>query len=108
MLLSYAEFLEIFTDKIDSEQDLPRFNKMLIYTHMDFYNYVYNQAWQYKWYPLLFKFAWNTIRMKPTSFILSLAYILAVETFFEKYTIYKYLDVKMIKATNLFNLTVTK
>lgn len=59
LLISYAQFLEIFSYSVNDE-DFPKFNRWLIYTHMDFYNYVYNQVWAYKWYPLLFKFVYNT------------------------------------------------
>lgn len=41
LLISYAEFLQIFSYSVD-EEDYPKFNKWLIYTHVDFYNYVYN------------------------------------------------------------------
>ena len=33
---------------------------MLIYTELEFYNHTQNESWKYRWYPILFKFAYNS------------------------------------------------
>ena len=56
---------------------------MLIYTELEFYNHTQNESWKYRWYPILFKFAYNSsinnndkkVRFKPTSFFLTLGYL---------------------------------
>lgn len=58
---------------------------MIIYAELDYYNYVYNQVWCYKWYPLLMKFAYNCCRRKSTSIILSFLYIGSCEYFLERF-----------------------
>ncbi|KAM3140319.1 hypothetical protein pb186bvf_007479 [Paramecium bursaria] len=93
LLLNYLQFKEIFQQ---SNFQLPRINKMLIYTELEFYNHTQNESWKYRWYPILFKFAYNSIRFKPTSFFLTLGYLVTYQFFFEKLTVFQYIDKKLI------------
>ncbi|CAD8192819.1 unnamed protein product [Paramecium octaurelia] len=105
LLLTYNEFRQLF--KVD-ENNVTRFNKMIIYTEMDYYNYVYNQSWTYKWYPLLFKFGLNCVRRRPTSIIFSLMYLYSVEVFLEKLCLFQYVDDKLIDPSEYFTAALSK
>lgn len=85
LLITYNEFRKLFKN---DENNITKFNKMIIYTEVDYYNYVYNQTWSYKWYPLLFKFVYNCLRFKPTSFGFSLFYLYSIDFLLEKFCLF--------------------
>ena len=105
LLVTYNEFRKLF--KIE-DNNVTRFNKMVIYTELDYYNYVYNQSWGYKWYPLLLKFGFNCIRMKSTSILFTLLYLYSADYFLEKLCLFQYVDDKIIDVSEYFTAGLSK
>lgn len=107
LFVTYEEYLKIFGLPANPFY-LPSINKKIIYGHLDYFNQSYDEIWEWKWLPLIMKFLFNTVRLKPTSILLSAIYLFSIDYFFEQFAIFTCFYKRNINIKALFNYQLTK